>query len=147
MEKKKILIVDDEVAFTRNIKLNLEKTGKYEVYTENKGRKVIATLKDCKADLILLDVLMPDMDGGAVASRIKADPIFKDIPIVFLTATVSKRESGAKGTERGGLFFLAKPVTLDQLIDCIEHHLQPPINDQNNLPPNSHTDNTPPAEP
>jgi CheY-like chemotaxis protein len=60
-----------------------------------------------------------------VAAFIQSDPRFKDVPIVFLTATVSKREVGDCGTMRGGLFFLAKPVTTEQLVDCIEKHLPP----------------------
>lgn len=137
MEKKKILIVDDEVAFTRTLKLNLERTGMYEVKTENKGRFVTAVAKEFKPDLILLDVLMPDYDGGAVASRLQSDPVLKDIPIVFLTATVSKREAGSKGTQRGGFFFLAKPVAMEQLIECIERHTKPkePISAEQPPPP------------
>jgi len=137
MDKKKILIVDDEVAFTRTLKLNLERTGLYEVRAENKGRLVSAAAKEFKPDLILLDVLMPDYDGGAVASRLKSDPALKDIPIIFLTATVSTREAGSRGTQRGGFFFLAKPVSIEHLIECIEQHTAPLKNEEQPPPPDA----------
>jgi CheY-like chemotaxis protein len=76
--------------------------------------------------LIFLDVIMPDVDGGEVAGHIQADARFKDVPIVFLTATVSPREVGVEGSLRGGMLFLAKPVTTEQLIECIEKLLPPP---------------------
>jgi len=125
MEKKRVLIVDDEVAFTRNLRLSLEKTGLYEVREENKGRRVPAVLKEFKPDVILLDVLMPDADGGAVAARIQSDPNFKHIPIIFLTATVTRRETGDKGINRGGLYFIAKPAPIELIVECIESHFKP----------------------
>lgn len=123
MEKKRILIIDDEATFTRMVRLNLEKTGKYEVREENRGRRGAAAAREFKPHLIFLDVIMPDVDGGEVAAHIQSDHRLKNVPIVFLTATVSKREVGDAGAMRGGLFFLAKPVTLEQLEACIAHHL------------------------
>ncbi|MCX8156349.1 MAG: response regulator [Verrucomicrobiae bacterium] len=123
MEKKRILIIDDEATFTRMVRLNLEKTGKYEVREENRGRRGAAAAREFKPHLIFLDVIMPDADGGEVAAHIQADNRLKDVPIVFLTATVSKREVGDTGGTRGGLFFLAKPVTLEQLEACIARHI------------------------
>lgn len=125
MEKQRILLIDDESTFTRMARLNLEKTGAYEVREENRGRRGAAAAREFKPQLIFLDVIMPDMDGGEVADHIQQDANLKGIPIVFLTATVSKREVGETGTKRGGLFFLAKPVTTDQLVRCIEQHLGP----------------------
>lgn len=122
MSKKKILIIDDESAFTRIVKLNLEKTGKFIVQEENRGRRATVAAREFKPDLILLDVLMPDVDGGEVAALLRSDPKLKDIPIIFLTATVSKRESGSVGARRGGLLFIGKPVSTEELIECIEKH-------------------------
>lgn len=67
-KEKKILIVDDEEDFTKLIKLNLERTGEYEVEIENGGLRGLAAAREFKPDLILLDILMPDMEGGEVAS-------------------------------------------------------------------------------
>ena len=63
-EKKRILLVDDEPSITRLLKLNLEQTGDYEVATENVSKAALATAEEFRPDLILLDVMMPDLDGG-----------------------------------------------------------------------------------
>lgn len=119
MVKKRILLVDDEPSFTRMLRLNLEKTGAYEVREENRGAQGLAAAREFKPDLILLDVIMPDADGGDVAAQIKADKNLKDTPIVFLTAVVTKKEEGLIG----GRPFIAKPVSAKELIDCIEKHI------------------------
>ncbi len=119
MTKKRILLVDDEPSFTRILKLYLEKTGAYEVREENYGRMALVTARQFEPDLILLDVAMPDMDGGEVAFKIRADEKLKNTPIVFLTATVAKDEQGIIA----GHPFMAKPVTAQQVIECIQGYL------------------------
>jgi len=121
--KKKILIVDDEENFTKLVKLNLEKTGEYEVKVENKGPQGLVTAKEFKPDLILLDILMMDMDGGEVAYQLKNDEETKNIPIVFLTAVAMKEEVEKSSGVIGGHPFIAKPVTAEELIDCIEKNI------------------------
>ena len=123
MERKKILIIDDEEDFTESVKFSLEKTGKYEVRTENKGSEGLASVRAFKPDLILLDILMPDMEGSDVARQIKDDESVKNIPIVFLTAVVTKRDIDTHGEVIGGYPFIAKPVGVDSLIDCIEKNI------------------------
>jgi CheY-like chemotaxis protein len=123
MSKKKILVVDDEASLTRMLRRNLEATGKYEVKEENSGVQAYDSAKQFQPDMILLDVMMPDMDGGAVAAQIQDDENLKHIPIVFLTAIVQKEEAEDTGSNIGGRTFLAKPVKLDDLITCIEKEL------------------------
>ncbi len=123
MTKKKILIVDDEASVTRMVKLSLEQTGAYEVRTENHARQGLAATREFKPDLILLDVMMPEMDGGEVAFQIQSDKLVKDIPIVFLTAIVSKKEMKAGDIVNPSGRFLAKPVDLEELTKCIEECL------------------------
>jgi len=117
--KDRILVVDDEAALTRMVKLNLEKTGQYEVRTENQGTMAIAAVREFKPDLILLDVMMPDMTGDDIAAALKEDPQLKDIKYIFMTAIVTKEETEATGSEIGGNVFLAKPVKTDELIGAI----------------------------
>lgn len=124
MDKKRILIIDDETSFTRMVKINLEKTGEFEVREENRALNGISAAREFKPDLILLDVVMPGMDGGDVAQHIRNDRNLKDTPIVFLTATVSPREAGAGGLQSGGSLFLGKPVSVENLIQCIHQHTQ-----------------------
>jgi len=123
MEKKRILIVDDEEAFTRMMKLVLEQTGLYNVGQESKGTQALATAREFKPDLILLDVVMPGLDGGDLAAEIQAEPQCRGIPFVFLTAVLTKDEAGQEGVVRGGMHFLAKPVKLHELVKCIEERL------------------------
>jgi CheY-like chemotaxis protein len=70
-----------------------------------------------------MGVMMPRMDGGDVAAKLKQDKRLSQIPIVFLSAIVKKEETQPTGSNFGGLTFLAKPVKLDDLIICIESHL------------------------
>jgi len=124
MEKRKILIIDDEASFTRLLKLNLEQSGKFEVRTENRGSQAVQTARAFKPDLILLDIIMPDMDGSEVANRLKSEPVTKDTPILFLTALVKDQEVESKSGTIGGHIFLAKPITTDELITNIEKTLE-----------------------
>jgi CheY-like chemotaxis protein len=118
--KPKILIVDDEEGFTRLTKLTLSD---YDILEENKSTQALETARRFKPDLILLDVMMPEMDGGDIAAQISADPDLKDVPIVFLTAIVTQNEA-AKRPRLGGYPFIAKPVTADKLTEHIEKHLK-----------------------
>jgi len=118
--KKRILLVDDEPALTRMVKLNLERTGDYEVRTENQGTKAIAATREFRPDLIFLDVMMPDMGGDEISAQLKEDPELSKIKFVFMTAIVTKDETDAMGREIGGNEFLAKPVKTQELIEVIE---------------------------
>ena len=122
MEKKRILLIDDEVTFTELLKLNLEQTGAYEVRVENKGAAAVAVARAFKPDLILLDIVMPDLDGGRVAAQLQADPRLADTPIVFLTAVVTKGEAKKHQGVIVGFPLIAKPVSTDELIACIERY-------------------------
>jgi CheY-like chemotaxis protein len=123
MGKKRILVVDDETSITRLLRLNLEQTGNYEVREENSGARVLKAARDFKPDLILLDVMMPDVDGGDVAAGLKQDPDLRKTPIVFLTAAVRKEELGASGGKIGGRTYIAKPIDLKGVIGVIEKTL------------------------
>ena len=121
MSKKKILLVDDESGFTRLLRLTLPA---YEIREENNPLKAVQTAKEFKQDMIFLDVIMPDADGGTIAAQMKEEPSLKNVPIVFLTAIVSKGEA-KDGNRIGGCEFLAKPVSRDQVDECIRKHLGP----------------------
>ena len=123
MPKKKILIIDDEVGYTRMVKLNLEKTGEFEVREVNHAPNAIAAAREFKPDLVLLDVIMPAMDGGDVKARMQSDPHLKDIPVIFLTAALSVNETHGVPQKSGGEQFLAKPVSLAVLLACIKETL------------------------
>jgi CheY-like chemotaxis protein len=120
--KSSILIIDNSHDFTHAAKVALEKTGRYVVAEENDSRKAHQTARNFQPDLILLDIAMPETDGGEVAAWIQSDPALHRIPIVFLTALVTTSE-GRAGLRIQGHSFLAKPITIHKLIRGIEENL------------------------
>ena len=122
--KKKVLIVDDEAAFTNIVKLTLEGKAVYEVGVENDPRMAVATARKFWPDIIILDVVMPGLDGGEVHTQLMADPILRRTPIMFLTAIVRQKEVDEHKGMIGGSFYIAKPVSADGLIDAIEEHIR-----------------------
>lgn len=123
MAKKRILVVDDEAGITRGLKLNIESGGQYKVETENRGASAALAAREFKPDLIFLDVMMPDKDGGQIAAEIRRDENLRKTPIVFLTAVLSKDEAEAQNGLIGGEPFLAKPVDAEEVLRCIRRYL------------------------
>jgi two-component system sensor histidine kinase/response regulator len=121
-EIRRILIVDNDADTTHLVKVLLERTGHYLVLEENDAIKAHETARNFRPDLILLDIMMPETDGGEVAARIEADPALQNTPIIFLTALVTRAEAKS-GLKIQGHPFLAKPVSIPELINAIEQHL------------------------
>lgn len=122
MAKKRILLVDDEAGFTRLLKMNLEKTGLYEVKIQNESYKAMHDAREYHPDVILLDIVMPEMDGGDVAAKIQADPELGHIPIIMLTALVDQDETSPGAIAQAGtLNVLAKPVNMDLLLQVLSN--------------------------
>lgn len=124
MDKKKVLIIDDEENFCKLLKKNIEQGGEFEVYTSTSGEEGIKLAKEVKPDLILLDVVMPGMDGGDVISSIQNDEEIGDIPVVFLTAIVREEEVSCQPNFFKGYSFLAKTVTVGELMSCIKKNIR-----------------------
>ena len=118
----RILVVDNDRNTTRLIKILLEKRGKYFVLPENDPAKAHQTARDFRPDVILLDIVMPEIDGGEVAARLGNDPELCRTPIIFLTALVTEAEAKS-GLEIDGHSLLAKPVNISELVGAIEQHL------------------------
>lgn len=113
---RKILLVDDETGFTELLRMNLEKGGRYEVCIENDSTKAVAAAKGFQPDVILLDVVMPGMDGGDVQAALQANPQLARIPVLMLTALVDSTElSEGAVAQAGSQMVLPKPVNLDLL--------------------------------
>jgi len=121
-EKPRILIIDNNRDFTLSAKIGLERTGRYSVSEENEPARAHQTAQRVKPDLILLDIAMPETDGGEVAARIQSDPTLRRTPVVFLTALVTKAEARS-GMEIQGHSFLAKPISIPDLVAGIERNL------------------------
>jgi len=122
MQKRRILLVDDEVGITRGLALYLQENGNCDVRVENAGSRALDTAREFRPDLIVLDLVMPDADGAALAVAIRADPVLEVTPIVFLTALVSQRETGGAAKQIGGHPFLAKPVDPDIVLAYIDKY-------------------------
>jgi CheY-like chemotaxis protein len=118
----RILIVDNNRDFTHSAKLALQRTGRYFVGEENDATKAHQSARNFRPDLILLDIVMPEIDGGEIAAQIQADPELRRTPIIFLTGLVTKAEAKA-GLRIQGHPFFAKPITIPELIDAIEENL------------------------
>jgi len=120
--KRRILIVDNDRDATHLVKILLEKTGRYSVLEENDATKAHQSAQNFRPDLILLDIVMPEKDGGEVAAQIHADPELQRTPVIFLTALVTENETKA-GLRIQGHPFLAKPINIPELINGIEENL------------------------
>ena len=120
MKTKRILVVDDEPSIIRTMKVNLERSGAYSVCAENQAGRALETARRFRPDLIFLDVMMPGFDGGHLAAQIGSDRALRSVPVIFLTAIVSEKETTANGKMIAGHFFLAKPASLAALTQCIE---------------------------
>lgn len=119
MDKKKILIVDDEENFGRIMKMNLEQLGKYEVWVETNGADACSAAAVMKPDLILLDVMMPGKNGFAVLEEIKRNRKTMSVPVIMLTS-VTDDEAKIKAVEHFCEDYLIKPIMTDALVEKID---------------------------
>lgn len=108
MGAKRILIVDDEDDIREVAQVSLELVGHYDVLTASTGRAGILSARAQRPDAILLDVMMPDMDGPTTLAALQADPLTRDIPVVFLTAKTQAAER-TRLAELGAVGILDKP--------------------------------------
>ncbi len=126
MNNPKILIVDDEKNLLLVLQTLLTNHG-YSVFTASRGKDALIMAKSKRPDLIILDVMLPDMHGPKVAEELKEDISTKDIPILFLTALLTKKEEGKKKKFAGSHVVIAKPFDTDRLLNEIEKLLPEPI--------------------
>ena len=115
MDKKKILVIDDEEDFLTIVKLNLESTGRYDVMTLFTGQDVLATAEDYNPDIILLDMLMPKVKGLEVCDLLKTSEKVKDVPVIIISA-LEKEDDKESAYEKGVIGYLTKPVDKETLI-------------------------------
>lgn len=118
---EKILLIDDEPDIIEFLKYNLEKEG-YDVLTGNDGYQALELISR-EPDLIILDVMMPKLDGFEVLERIRADKRYKDIPVIFLTAKAGEINE-IRGLELGASDYLQKPVSPQKLVARVKANLK-----------------------
>jgi CheY-like chemotaxis protein len=118
----RILIVDDNSAFTRHVSEFLQNTHRYVVCEENDPRSALETARSFHPDLILLDLIMPEADGTEVAAQIESDWMLHSVPIVFVTALITREE--ARDVRRiEGHRIIPKPGHASELIKVVEENL------------------------
>jgi len=117
----KILVVDDEKDIVEFIQYNLEKEG-FEVITAHNGNEALESIKE-KPDLIVLDVMMPGIDGYEVCEKIRLEDKYKSIPILFLTAKTREQDE-IHGLELGADDYIPKPVSIQKLIARIKSNIR-----------------------
>lgn len=120
MDSKKILIVDDDQILLKMLERSLVWAG-YAVSQATNGEEALSAAREWNPDLIILDIMMPQMDGGETAEFLQKDPLTKDIPIIFLTSLLTKQEEN-DGKALLGKKLLAKPYNPHKLLQEIEKH-------------------------
>ena len=116
--RKKILLIDDEPELIKAVEIRLKSIG-YEVALSYDGRTGIDKAKEIKPDLILLDLIMPIMDGYVVANELKDDPETKHIPIIILTAS-QREDLKTRCRELGVASFIMKPFETSDLLNMVK---------------------------
>jgi CheY-like chemotaxis protein len=124
---KKILVVDDKHSVTTLYRKIIEADGRYEVFTENLGSRAVEAARKCRPDLILLDVLLPDMLGSEVAAELRADPALADTKVVFVTAMLKESEEKKANKAAGKYRIVAKAISRKDLLSVINQALGCPI--------------------
>lgn len=118
-----VLIVDDDQMNIELIKNILKRLHKYNIVSVNNGKDALEKLEETDFSLILLDIVMPDMDGFEVAHKIKTHPTYKLIPLIFLTANTDSNDI-KKGFELGAKDYITKPFNLQELIVRVDTHIE-----------------------
>ena len=124
--KPRILCVDDDKVTLRAIERSLMVNG-YSVLTAENGARALQTLQSVRPDLILLDAMMPGMDGYEVCSRLRQNEDFNSIPVIFVTS-LEQKEDKVKAFSLGAADYLNKPIQKDILLAkvaaCLETHVR-----------------------
>lgn len=120
-KKKRILICDDDPVILRLLQVNLELEG-YEVLLAHHGEEAIEVASQGNPDLIVLDIMMPRLDGYQTMQKLKAGESTSDIPVLFLSAKAQQSDI-ERGQEQGVAGYLTKPFDPSELLEVIENLL------------------------
>jgi len=123
--RKKILVVDDNKDLVEVLRLSLKHAG-FSIATATNGIEALKKARSVSPDLILLDLMLPELDGFAVCETLRKDPTTASIPILILSGLTSQLARLA-GLESGGTEFIAKPMNPGSLVSRIKTMLKPPV--------------------
>ncbi len=119
-----VLTVDDEPDVTDLVRFHLVRAG-YDVVTAASGREAIEVIRGCRPDLVLLDLMLPDIDGFAVCEILRRSAATAAVPIIILSAWATQ-DSRLLGLELGALDYVPKPFSPKDLVARVNRLLQPP---------------------
>lgn len=122
LTRRRVLVVDNEPASTRMVRLTLERTGSFEVREVNDSTHALSAARTFQPHLVLLDIEMPGLDGSAVARQLRADNMFRQVPLLFMTSLVTPEEAEGQ-IYAAGSRVLAKPVTISKLMQSVAEML------------------------
>ncbi len=122
MDKKKVLIVDDEPDVVESIKFSLELEN-IECLVAHDGEEALLKAKKENPDLILLDIMLPKINGYKIARLLKFDQFYKHIPIIMLSARIQEKDKNI-GKETGADEYITKPFDMDELLEKIKSYLR-----------------------
>jgi two-component system, OmpR family, KDP operon response regulator KdpE len=122
MDKRTILVVDDEPDVLKVLSKGLSAHG-YDVTTADNGKDALMITREKHPDLVILDILMPDISGGSVGLTLQEDPATRDIPIIFLSCTFGERGKHQARPLFAGHIRMAKPYDMQELLDAVADRL------------------------
>jgi len=122
MNTKKILVVDDEVDLVETVRFPLEMEG-FDVLVSYNGEDALSQARKEKPDLIILDLMLPKLDGYKVCRLLKFDEKYKHIPILMLTAKTQEKDK-ILGKETGADEYITKPFEMDVLMEKVKKYLK-----------------------
>jgi two-component system alkaline phosphatase synthesis response regulator PhoP len=117
IDNAKVLVIDDEPEITEIVQTFLSEAG-YQVLVENSSKNAVEKAHGFKPDVVLLDIMMPGMDGYNICQELKKDPEFADTPIIFLTGKDRGDDMG-RSFKSGGDMFIKKPFSCERLLEIV----------------------------
>ena len=123
MNKKRVMLIDDEVDYLRVTELNLKASGRFDVLAVSDSKSIIENLYSFKPDVILLDILMPDLDGIQVCEMLNRDQLGKGIPVIIVSALDSDKDR-LDAYKAGIVDYLSKPADIKVILEKIDKALQ-----------------------
>ncbi len=122
-KKDELILIVDDTKENLQVLGNILRDNKYKIALASNGAEALTLVSKRLPDLILLDVMMPDMDGFEVCRRLKADDRTKDLPVIFLTAKI-ETEDIVKGFRLGGIDYITKPFKQEELLVRVRNHVE-----------------------
>ncbi|NJK37825.1 MAG: response regulator [Oscillatoriales cyanobacterium RM1_1_9] len=121
LSPKTVLIVDDNFINLQILSRILKKS-KCGIVSAQSGQQALEVVRESHPDLIILDVLMPEMSGFEVCRQLKSEPLTQNIPVIFMTA-LADMENRDRGLEIGGVEYIVKPIDLHQVRACVSKYV------------------------